>query len=71
MDIGKGLRLLIEILSLQFEIQKLRDELRDLQSLRSYSPKDQSLIDSTNNKIQAIQQCYDDLDRTREALKYL
>lgn len=68
MDIGKGIRLLIQIVDLQFEIQKLRVELRDLQSLRSFTPKDQSLIDLTNRKITAIQQCYDDLDRTRAAL---
>ncbi len=71
MDIGKGLRLLIEILSLQSEIKKLRVEIRDLQSVRSFTPHDQSLVDSTNLKLEAIQQCYDDLDRTREALKYI
>ena len=68
MDIGKGVRLLIQIVDLQFEIQKLRVELHDLQSVRSFTPKDQSLIDSTNLKIEAIQQCYDDLDRTRASL---
>lgn len=71
MDIGKGIRLLIEILSLQSEIKKLRVEIRDLQSIRSFTPHDQSLVDSTNIKLEAIQQCYDDLDRTREALKYI
>ena len=71
MDIGKGLRLLIEILGLQSEIKKLRAEIRDLQSVRSFTPHDRSLVESTNIKIKAIQQCYDDLDRTREALKYI
>ena len=71
MDLGKGLRLLIQIVDLQFEIQKLRVELRDLQSIRSFTPKDQSLIDSTNRKIAAIDSCHEDLDRTREALKHL
>lgn len=68
MDIGKGIRLLIQIVDLQFEIQKLRVEIRDLQSIRSFTPHDQSLIDATNLKLEAIQQCYDDLDRTRQAL---
>ena len=68
MDIGKGIRLLIQIIDLQFEIQKLRIELRDLQSVRSFTPHDQSLIHQTNLTIEAIQQCYDDLDRTRAAL---
>mgnify|MGYP000091358694 CR=1 FL=1 len=68
MDIGKGIRLLVQIVDLQFEIQKLRNELHDITSLRTYTPHDQSLIDSANIKIKAIQQCYDDLDRTRQAL---
>ena len=68
MDIGKGIRLLIQTVDIQFEIQKLRSEVQDIQSLRTYDPHDQSLIDLTNRKIEAIQQCYEDLDRTREAI---
>tara|TARA_R110000744_G_scaffold232387_1_gene350516 strand:- start:72 stop:308 length:237 start_codon:yes stop_codon:yes gene_type:complete len=67
MNIAKGIRLLIQVVDLQFEVQRLRTELRDLQSLRSFTPKDQSFIDLANLKIGAIQQCYDELDRVKRA----